>query len=116
MSVCDEGWAKTKAPFGMCPAFFEPFEDEGFCELGVFDDHKGTHQPDFCPFAPLLKALPGASEEQREAALKELTRKPNKEVRCKKCEHDCPEDIDICLYHCSFGEMFTERKQGGDEG
>lgn len=64
MSECIDGWSKDKAPYGSCPAFFEPFENEGFCELGAFDDHEGTHQPDSCKFAPLLKALPSASEDR----------------------------------------------------
>lgn len=65
-----------------------------------------TRNPDTCPVAPILKALPAVSEEQREAALRELTRKPNKEVRCKKCKYDR-----TCSSYCSNGEMFVAREE-----
>jgi hypothetical protein len=96
--------------FGGAISTKQATDEQGAIMFAITD--KLIDEPD--EYVPLLKALPGASEERREAALRELTRKPNCEVRCKKCEHDRPEDISICLFHCANGEMFVEPK-GGDE-
>jgi len=83
MSVCDdERWKDENWTPGWvhwCPCYRD-LESNIWCGLSVFEMHspfgaKGKKQdlrPDTCPFAPILKALPTASEEALEAALLQL--------------------------------------------
>lgn len=68
MSVCNEGFEAYGEAVGYCPMFEDTCECGGcLCLLSQWDEHEEFdglhHPPDTCPFAPLLKALPDASEE-----------------------------------------------------
>ena len=71
MSVCDEGWGADIAGGTLfCPAFhWSNFDESMICGFEVFKD---AEEPDTCPFANLLRALPSASDERLELALRVL--------------------------------------------
>ncbi len=79
MYVCDEGFGKIP----WCPCLLDNNE-VAFCRL--------TMEPkrDSCPFAPILKALPDASEEQIEAMTEMLKL--------------CPLEVRAFLHFCGKGD------------
>ena len=78
MSVCDEGWGEDKYGKLYCPCLLSLGRSYSKCEMRgrVYSDEL---LPASCPFVPILRALSGASEEQREAATMILTQ------TCGKC-------------------------------
>jgi len=87
MSVCDEGWELE--PFGgYCPALSVGVNELYWCLMGVFDEVRNDPRPDTCPYAPILRALPDASEERltkvREVLEKTIDNASKRQV-CPNC-------------------------------
>jgi hypothetical protein len=84
MSVCDEGWGE--AINYQCPVI----DDYLMGEMSEFSCHfrpELKDYPDSCPFAPILRALPGASEKKLRFITKFLTEMSNEgfeEVKAHK--------------------------------
>jgi len=73
MSVCDEGWGKNHIGDSLrCPGL-EACGAKSWCKFMQYEAIPNGERPDFCPFAPILKALPEATPTAKEVAAAILT-------------------------------------------